>query len=142
MLLETTQKDTKQLFCVCSITIKKVAKFYCHRCQEYYCEACNEKHAQQSLFEEHASEPIDSLAFCIIHECQQVSLFCNDCKDFICTRCALCEHDGHCCNDVTDVAQKCRTEVAGLIFQKEKDIKDVYRHYTSEHTKEHTSDDG
>ncbi|KAJ3446139.1 e3 ubiquitin-protein ligase trim [Anaeramoeba flamelloides] len=81
-----------------------LAKFYCKTCKMSYCEKCNDLAHSLTSLKRHKRVAIKNGSFqknkdlvertCSKHH-KQLKVFCFDCEEVICTKCAFSDHEGH-----------------------------------------------
>jgi len=105
------------------------ATHYCLDCKEYLCEVCTSAHKTVRLTKNHQLTPIEdvkdedqinvitnlnSQLYCQIHQKEEIKLFCNDCKETICSLCVPL-HPSHKILLVTDVIGNQKQSLIDLI---------------------------
>jgi len=93
------QKDNQHVLC---LDKENEATYYCLECQEYLCEICSKTHQNAKITMKHQVIPIEEIknhvqinsipksnphTYCQIHQHEELKLFCDDCKEPICSLC-------------------------------------------------------
>jgi len=103
------------------------ATFYCLDCQDYFCEGCANAHKTVKILKNHQLIPIEevknqtqihsnSQIYCLIHQQEEIKLFCNDCKFPICLLC-VDQHSSHKFSAILDIIENEKQSLMDLINQ-------------------------
>lgn len=85
---------------LCDSTVAAKAAWYCLQCQVSYCHSCFAKYhprrgalARHKLRQPQQALMKDKVIHCEDHQTELASIFCDDCKLFVCQLC-VCEGEG------------------------------------------------
>jgi len=107
------------------------ATHYCLDCQDYFCGICAKAHQKTKATKNHQLIPIEEMknqaqvnsvsisssqTYCQIHQQKELELFCNDCKEPICSLCVL-QHSSHKFSSISDVIENEKQSLIDLINQ-------------------------
>ena len=131
---------------------KKRASTFCRECKMYMCDTCSNSHEQLSrFFEGHVVTSVDdslsgnaniyhTTEKCLVHR-ENKDLFCEKCKDHICSKCVIVDHRNHKIINQADFERRLKMEVEELTkrckakkIAIEKYIQDIEMRRTEVHT--------
>jgi len=105
------------------------AAYYCLDCEIYFCEMCSKPHQKSKATKNHSLISIEEMknqfqvnsisnsqVYCQIHERKEFELFCEDCKEPICSFCVL-QHQSHKFSAILDVLGNEKQLLIDLINQ-------------------------
>ncbi|XP_061164983.1 uncharacterized protein LOC133173934 [Saccostrea echinata] len=106
----------------------------CIECEQNLCTKCSKIHLKiKSTHDHHLADMSDpegrvfltSKAFCLKHQSEEMSFYCNECYLPICIRCRLTSHNTHNTSDLADVAVQSRDELKSLFKLAESGLVDL-----------------
>ena len=118
--------NNQRLFCSDG---ENEATSFCLDCQEYYCEGCAKAHKTMKVTKNHQLIPIEEMEnqtqinsisksnsqlYCQIHQQKEIELFCEDCKEPICSLCVP-KHSTHKFSTISDVIKYEKQSLIDLI---------------------------
>jgi len=107
------------------------ATHYCLDCEEHFCEGCAKVHQKSKATKNHQVIPIgemkdqtqinvisksSSQLYCQIHQSEEIKLFCEDCKEPICSLC-IDKHRAHTISSLSSIMQNEKQLLIDLIKQ-------------------------
>jgi len=107
------------------------ATSYCLDCQDYLCEICSKSHKTMKVSKNHQLISIEEMknqtqinvisksnsqVYCQIHQNEDIKLFCEDCKESICSLC-ISKHPSHKVLALSDVIGNEKQLLIDLINQ-------------------------
>ena len=111
----------------------KKATGYCRDCKQFICDNCQAAHRTLKITKKHQIDTIDkvqainliphkkTVSRCLKHPNKKLKIYCETCRELICTDCTIQIHNGHKYDLVADVFPKHKEEiVSGLKPVKEK----------------------
>jgi len=128
-LKNSVSKDNNQKL-LCSDE-ENEATHYCLDCQDYLCEICSKSHKTMKISKNHQLISIEEMknqtqtniisksnsqVYCQIHQNEEIKLFCDDCKEPICSLCVL-HHPSHKFLAISDVIGNEKQSLIDLINQ-------------------------
>jgi len=105
------------------------ATSFCLDCQDYLCEICSKSHKTMKMSKTHSIVKIEEMKsqvpvtnsnptqlYCQIHKQKEIDLFCDDCREVICSLCVL-QHSSHKFSAISDVLGNEKQSLIDLINQ-------------------------
>jgi len=107
------------------------ATHYCLDCEEHFCEMCSKSHKTMKMSKNHQLTSIEEMKnqtqikvisksnsqiYCQIHQNEEIKLFCEDCKEPICSLCVP-QHPSHKILTLSDVIGNEKQSIIKLMNQ-------------------------
>jgi len=107
------------------------ATSYCLDCEEHFCEGCAKVHQKSKATKNHHLISIEEMKnqtqinvfsksnsqlYCQIHQQKEIELFCEDCKESICSLC-IDKHPSHKISSLSSIMENEKQSLLGLINQ-------------------------
>ena len=123
-----SQQNKQKLMCLDG---ENEATHYCLDCEEHFCEACTTLHKTMKMSKNHKLIPIEEMKnqsqvkiisksssqlYCQIHQQKEIDLFCENCKEPICSLCVPL-HSSHKILTITDAIKNGKQSLIDLINQ-------------------------
>ena len=125
-----SQQNNQKVICLDG---KNEATHYCFNCEEHFCEFCSKLHKTMKMSKNHQLIPIQEMKdetqiktitnsssnnqiYCQIHGQKEMDLFCNDCKEPICSLC-ISKHPSHKILVLSDIVGNEKQSLIDLINQ-------------------------
>ena len=124
-----SEDDDQKLMCSDG---ENEATHYCLDCQEYYCEMCSKAHKTMKVTKGHQLILIgemkdksqinakipksSSQVYCHVHQNEEIKLFCEDCKEPICSLC-IDKHRTHPISSLSSIFESEKQSLIDLINQ-------------------------
>jgi len=123
-----SEYNNQKLIC---IDEENEATHYCLECQDYLCEICEKSHQKIKTTKNHQLISIEKLkdknqinvisksnsqVYCQIHQCEEIKLFCEHCKEPICSLC-VDQHSSHKILTLSSIMENEKQSLIGLIHQ-------------------------
>ena len=129
-------KEPKKVMCGKCTKAQQPATSYCRDCGEFICDVCTTVHAHWDDFAEHevvALEQLESkvkqldslkkvILYCSLHEGKKLKLYCETCKELICTHCTVKKHKDHQYDLISDTFDKHKAEMTASLEQVENQL--------------------
>ena len=107
----------------------KKATGYCHDCEQFICDDCQAAHKTLKITKLHQIDTIDkvhaqatnliprkkTISRCRKHSNKKLKIYCETCRELICTDCTIRVHNGHNYDLVADVFPKHKEEIVSSL---------------------------
>jgi len=123
-----SQQDNQKLMC---FDEENEATSYCLDCQEHFCEMCSKAHLKLKMSKNHQLISIQEMKnqtqinvisksssqlYCQIHQNEEIKLFCDDCKEPICSLC-ISKHPSHTISSLSSIMKSEKQSLLDVINQ-------------------------
>ena len=122
--IDQQKKKKQKLMC---LDEENEATHYCLDCETHFCGACTKVHKTVKVTKSHQVIPIDKMKdqfnlisnsnlhlYCQIHQNEEIKLFCEDCKESMCSLC-VDKHPSHKISSLSNFLEKAKQLLTNLI---------------------------
>jgi len=123
-----SQQDNQKLLCSDG---ENDAAYYCLDCEIYFCEMCSKPHQKSKATKNHQLISVEEMKnqnqiniisksnsqlYCQTHQNEEIKLFCDDCKEPICSLC-VDKHRAHTISSLSSIMENEKQSLIDLINQ-------------------------